>query len=49
MVRFSDLDFGWEANVQDVLALLKVILAWHLPPSHQLSTLSYVSSVHHSR
>jgi hypothetical protein len=39
MVRFLDLDLAWEADVQDVLAVLKVLLAWHLPSSHQLRTL----------
>lgn len=43
MVRFLDLDFAWEANVQDVLAVLKVLLAWHLSSPHQLRTLSYIS------
>lgn len=38
-VRILDLDLAWEPDIQNVLAVLKVLLAWHLPSSHQLRTL----------
>ena len=39
----SDLNLAGETNIQDVLAILKFLLAWHLPSPHQLRALSYVS------